>query len=91
MSPSPPPSPSDRENPSRADADRAKTIDLRKEPGSRSVRSWFFRASQAFLENIFSVSLDGLHGRQGAMRRRPITDTFLDARLVLARRVASET
>ena len=31
------------------------------------------RVSGVYLENFFSGSLDSLHGRQGAMRRRPIT------------------
>ena len=45
-----------------------------------------WRVSGVVLENFFSGSLDGLFGRQGAMRRRPITDTFLDARQVSAPR-----
>jgi hypothetical protein len=40
------------------------------------------RVSGVYLENFFSEALDGLHGRQGAMRRRPITYTFFGTRPV---------
>ena len=41
--------------PSRVDADRARRRRLRKEPCSRSVSPWLFRACQAFILRIFSA------------------------------------